>query len=192
MVLLHTSLVHVHGQLPARVDAWGIKGLSLHWVDWAGGAWFAVWSFLTLVSAVDLCRPSLIWWGTFLVRLFVPFAATVVQCVRQAIDGRWLFVAGGLAVGSWAITTLFGGTAELVLANVFGAIWVVIVHFGLGFLVTGPFTDVFLTVGRTRRWVRRMRSAALTADERREVLLYAEAAGMSQRFRRSFPAPAFL
>jgi hypothetical protein len=35
-----------------------------------------------------------------------------------------------------------------------------------------------------------MRSAALTADERREVLLYAEAAGMRERFRQQLPAAA--
>jgi hypothetical protein len=190
--VLHTSRVYVRVQLPARVDAWGIKGLSLHWVDGEGGEWFAVWSFLSLLSAVDLCERVSIWWGSFLVRLFVPFAATVSPCVREALIGQWLFVAAGLAVGSWAVTTLMGGTAELMLANVFSAVWVVAVQYFLQFWVTGPFSNDFSTVGRTRRWVRRMRSAALTADERREVLLYAEAAGMSQRFRRRFPAPALM
>jgi hypothetical protein len=190
--VLYTSLVHAQVQLPARVDAWGIKGLSLHWADWFGGAWFAVCSFLTILSAIDLCGRISIWWGSGLVRLFVPFAVTVVPYVREALIGQWLFLAVGLAVGSWAFTTYVGGTAELVLANVFSAVWVVIVQYLLQALVTAPFTDEWSTVGRTRRWVRRMRSAALTSDERREVLLYAEAAGMSQRFRRRFPAPTLM
>jgi hypothetical protein len=190
--VLHTSLVHVQVQLPARVDAFGIRGLSLRWVDWRDGVWFAPFFFVTLLSAVDLCGPSFIWWGTFLVRLFVPLGAAMVPCIREALIGQWLVVAVGLAVGSWAATALLGGTAELVCSNVFGVVWVVLVQCFWDILVTAPFTDEFSTVGRTRRWVRRMRSAALTADERREVLLYAEAAGMSQRFRRRFSAPALM
>jgi hypothetical protein len=190
--VLHTSRVHAQVQLPVRVDAWGIKGLSLHWVNGDGGDWIAICSFLTVLSTYDNCGPSPFWWWSFLVRLSVPFAATVVPCVREALIGQWLFVAVGLAVGSWVVTALMGGTAELMLANVFSAVWVVVVQYVSQFLVTTPFTDVWSTVGRTRRWVRRMRSAALTADERREVLLYAEAAGMSRRFRHRFPAPTLM
>jgi hypothetical protein len=88
--------------------------------------------------------------------------------------------------GELGVTHLIGGAPALVWANVFSAYWVVLVQC----LMTLPNWDGLSAVGRTRRWFRRMRSAALTADERREVLVYAEAAGMSERFRQQFPAAA--
>jgi hypothetical protein len=150
--VLHATQVQVHARLPIRLDARTAWLLWDRCSDWQDAAFYgAFWFLLTLGSALDVCGPSRIWWGSFLIRLFVPLAATVVPWVRDAIFGQSLLVAIGLAAGSWVVTTLIGGTAELAWTNVFSACWVVLWQCLLQGLVAHPCGDVFSPVGQTRR-----------------------------------------
>jgi hypothetical protein len=134
-----------------------------------------------------------LWWNSLLSRAMggevtevvwvivslAPFHVGSVAAVRDACYGRWLFVALAGAVG---VVLDVSGRA-CVVRRVFCVYWTLC----LEVLMTSSMPEGVRMVAGARGWVRRMLKAELSEAEREEVLLYAEAAGMSRRFIRNFP-----
>jgi hypothetical protein len=118
---------------------------------------------------------GILWLAIYII-VFIPILV-FVPAVRDLCFGRWAFVAG-----AGAIAVMVGGSARMIL-HVFGVVLV----FWVQLVSTRILPEAVRAVAGTRRWVQQMRGLELSEGEREEVLLYAEAAGMSRRFIRSFP-----
>jgi hypothetical protein len=107
-----------------------------------------------------------------------------VPAVRDACFGRWLLIAGALV----AVRSVVEGCVHVVpqLSWALAILWPQVEY---QVLLLGIRPEGVRAVGSVRRWAVRMgdEKRRLTANERDEVLLYAEAAGMSWRFQRNFP-----
>jgi hypothetical protein len=116
-------------------------------------------------------------WLAIYVTVFIPIIVSV-PAVRDVCFGRWAFVA---AAG--AIAVMVGGSVRMIM-HVFGVVLVLWVQLASTLILP----EGVRAVAGTRRWVQQMQGLELSEEEREEVLLYAEAAGMSRRFIRNFPS----
>jgi hypothetical protein len=115
----------------------------------------------------------------FIVIVAAPIVARLIPWLDDVLFGRWLVAA---AAGMGLLACLEGGLD--VVPQAFCALCFV----SMQVLWSGLKLEGVRVVAGTRRWVRRKRGVELTAQEREDVLLYAEAVGMGRRFLRDFPA----
>jgi hypothetical protein len=87
--VLHASLVHDRVALPVALDAWSTRVMPALNAESGDAVILLAFSVvLTIKSAVDLCGPPFIWWGSLSIRTLVPLVTKAVPCVRDAVLGQ--------------------------------------------------------------------------------------------------------